>query len=154
MPCFNPGPSFKPDGYLEDVKRVCPNLIDPDNPEDTKVCCQQTQLESLEDQIVASELLFGRCPSCYANFRNLYCYVSLKLLKFIVILKNINEQFLSTSTFVRPIKNTLVFIYSNRWHRIIHLPLMTLKINVIILFSFKSRAYLKVYFLIQGFRRY
>jgi len=76
VPCFNPGPSFKPDGYLEDVKRVCPNLIDPDNPEDTKVCCQQTQLESLEDQIVASELLFGRCPSCYANFRNLYCYTT------------------------------------------------------------------------------
>lgn len=74
IPCYQSKPSFPPED-LDHIREVCPNLV-AENPEDTRVCCQDSQVTVLEEQISASDLLFGRCPSCFANFRNLYCYIT------------------------------------------------------------------------------
>ena len=43
-------------------------------------CCDENQIDTLEAQLVASELLFERCPSCIENFLSFYCHVSFLLL--------------------------------------------------------------------------
>ncbi len=67
--------------HLDLYKRVCPMMVD-ENAEEAELCCNQAQLRTLNRQLVASALIFARCPSCYYNFVSLYCHVSgfLKLL--------------------------------------------------------------------------
>ena len=61
--------------HLNSFKEVCPMMVDADATE-AHVCCDEDQLITLQTQLVASELLFARCPSCSYNFISLYCQVS------------------------------------------------------------------------------
>ncbi|KAL5014594.1 hypothetical protein ScPMuIL_008864 [Solemya velum] len=73
--CYNPGPA-KP---LNDAKGIsllkmyCPDLAIGDNP---STCCSTKQLETMATNMAVPSQIFSRCPSCYHNFLNLYCYMS------------------------------------------------------------------------------
>ena len=61
--------------HLTRFKEVCPMMVDADA-EEADVCCSEGQIDTLEQQLTASALLFYRCPSCLENFVALYCHVS------------------------------------------------------------------------------
>ena len=52
---------------------LCPSMINPDNPSDTRVCCDHTQLMTLETSISLPRQLLARCPACLYNFIDVYC---------------------------------------------------------------------------------
>ncbi|XP_076800191.1 NPC1-like intracellular cholesterol transporter 1 [Clavelina lepadiformis] len=60
--------------WFDSLESVCPMLVSPEGP--TKVCCDRSQLRTLETQLTASELIFQRCPSCLENFVTLYCQIT------------------------------------------------------------------------------
>jgi len=50
-----------------DVSPTCPELAD------GPVCCDRSQYEQLELSMAKAANIFGRCPSCYHNFRKFWC---------------------------------------------------------------------------------
>jgi len=46
------------------------SLIGPNN---TYTCCSVGQMGTMVDQFGLAKLMIGRCPSCYHNFRSLFC---------------------------------------------------------------------------------
>jgi hypothetical protein len=42
-------------------------------PSDTYTCCPAEQIATMADQFGMAKLMLGRCPSCYHNFRSLFC---------------------------------------------------------------------------------
>ncbi|XP_077969319.1 NPC1-like intracellular cholesterol transporter 1 [Styela clava] len=75
VPCKNNSISmehYKGSEFFELYSRTCPDLAPPDS-ESAFACCSWSQLNTLAEQLVASALLFARCPSCVANLYNLIC---------------------------------------------------------------------------------
>lgn len=42
-------------------------------PNNTYTCCAPDQIATMADQFGMAKLMLGRCPSCYYNFRSLFC---------------------------------------------------------------------------------
>jgi Niemann-Pick C1 protein len=40
---------------------------------DTYTCCDPDQIKNMANQFGMAKLMLGRCPSCYYNFRSLFC---------------------------------------------------------------------------------
>lgn len=40
---------------------------------DTYTCCAPDQIRTLSSQLDIAKMMLGRCPSCYYNFRSLFC---------------------------------------------------------------------------------
>ena len=56
---------------LEIVRSLCPMVYKGE--EDTKLCCDLTQLVILQNQTKAAKQILGGCPSCVYNFMDLFC---------------------------------------------------------------------------------
>jgi hypothetical protein len=46
------------------------SLLGPNN---TYTCCPAQQIATMANQFGMAKLMLGRCPSCYYNFRSLFC---------------------------------------------------------------------------------
>ncbi len=46
------------------------SLLGPNN---TYTCCPAGQIATMANQFGLAKLMLGRCPSCYYNFRSLFC---------------------------------------------------------------------------------
>ncbi len=42
-------------------------------PNSTYTCCAPDQIANIANQFGMAKLMLGRCPSCYYNFRSLFC---------------------------------------------------------------------------------
>lgn len=42
-------------------------------PTNTRTCCPAEQIATMAGQFGMAKLMLGRCPSCYHNFRSLFC---------------------------------------------------------------------------------
>ena len=42
-------------------------------PNNTYTCCPTAQISIIADQFGLAKLMLGRCPSCFYNFRSLFC---------------------------------------------------------------------------------
>ena len=70
--CFYNGPARSgtdPDFYAL-LAEVCPWYA---KGNDTKVCCDTSQLKALQTQTGVPQELFSRCPACYRNFMHHFC---------------------------------------------------------------------------------
>ncbi|XP_076084000.1 NPC intracellular cholesterol transporter 1-like isoform X2 [Mytilus galloprovincialis] len=65
-------PLTDPDG-LKILETYCPELITGNN---TLTCCDTTQLRTLQANLGVPQQMLLRCPSCFRNFLNLYCYTT------------------------------------------------------------------------------
>lgn len=55
---------------LQILQKNCPELYKGPN---TVTCCNKHTLKNFTASLSVAEHMLGRCPSCYHNFRNLYC---------------------------------------------------------------------------------
>ncbi|XP_065843628.1 NPC intracellular cholesterol transporter 1-like [Oscarella lobularis] len=55
---------------LAKLKNFCPNLYEGN---DTRTCCDYNQVVALTTQMNVPEQFFSRCPSCWYNFRDVFC---------------------------------------------------------------------------------
>lgn len=55
---------------LQILENYCPELYKGPN---TVTCCNKQTLQNFTASLNVAEHMLGRCPSCYHNFRNLYC---------------------------------------------------------------------------------
>ncbi|KAK0066303.1 Niemann-Pick C1 protein [Biomphalaria pfeifferi] len=67
-----PKPFSTPEG-LQKFKDNCPSLYTGPN---VKTCCSDDQMFTLNDQVAFPRQALQRCPSCYHNFMNLWCYLT------------------------------------------------------------------------------
>jgi hypothetical protein len=42
-------------------------------PNSTYTCCAPDQIANMANQFGMAKMMLGRCPSCYYNFRSLFC---------------------------------------------------------------------------------
>ncbi|XP_062596314.1 NPC intracellular cholesterol transporter 1-like [Saccostrea cucullata] len=73
--CLYQGPSKvmeDPEG-MKILKTYCPDLVTGNQ---TETCCDVAQLRTLQSNMGLPQQFFLRCPSCYNNFLNLYCYLT------------------------------------------------------------------------------
>lgn len=69
--CLYNGPA-KPvdDQESRDIlAELCPEFLQ----SNSKVCCDHNQLSSLQSGMESAQQMMARCPSCWKNFRELYC---------------------------------------------------------------------------------
>ncbi|KAK3790855.1 hypothetical protein RRG08_061620 [Elysia crispata] len=64
---------FKTQKALDVFATACPDLYE--GP-DTKTCCADSQILTLDSQLAVPRQLLKRCPSCFNNFLNLWCYLT------------------------------------------------------------------------------
>lgn len=55
---------------LEDLRAICPELVEKYGDE---FCCSSAQIETLQTNLGMPNAIIGRCPSCYYNFRQIFC---------------------------------------------------------------------------------
>jgi len=56
------------------LARLCPNLFENDkNPE---ICCDNEQIIALDESFELPEPLLSRCPSCFYNFKQMFCHLT------------------------------------------------------------------------------
>ncbi|XP_069106918.1 NPC intracellular cholesterol transporter 1-like, partial [Argopecten irradians] len=67
-------PLTDPDA-LHRLKHYCPSLYHGPGGA-TKTCCSPSQLYTVETNMGLPEQLLRRCPSCYYNFLEIYCFLS------------------------------------------------------------------------------
>ncbi|KAK0402230.1 hypothetical protein QR680_016217 [Steinernema hermaphroditum] len=69
--CIYDGPPKRLDHATEGrLKEICPHLYADKNRE---VCCDTEQVDLLIGQMSVPRQLLARCPSCFANFRSMWC---------------------------------------------------------------------------------
>ena len=75
VPCLSNAPAFTPDRSLfTDLRETCPDLVrNATDFSEVKVCCDQSQIEAIRRSLNQAAPIFQRCPSCYYNFRQIYC---------------------------------------------------------------------------------
>ncbi|CAF0998298.1 unnamed protein product [Adineta ricciae] len=56
---------------LQTLETACGMVYNGQN--DTYTCCSSEQIATMADQFGMAKLMLGRCPSCYYNFRSLFC---------------------------------------------------------------------------------
>jgi hypothetical protein len=86
------------DNKIQDdlFKKLCPMMHEY---HDSPVCCSFNQLLILEHDIVAAKAVIGPCPSCYLNFRTMWCNLACNpnQADFIYVEKTENKPFLNFS---------------------------------------------------------
>ncbi|CAC5359870.1 unnamed protein product [Mytilus coruscus] len=72
--CLYTGPAIalKNETGLKILKTYCPDLLEEKGY--TYTCCDTDQLITIQKNMGLPQQFFLRCPSCYRNFLNLYCY--------------------------------------------------------------------------------
>ncbi|KAI1337014.1 patched family-domain-containing protein [Xylariaceae sp. FL0016] len=69
LPCIDNGLAEAPDDdFAKEIEEVCGPKW-----KDSKVCCNQEQLESLKSSLSTPNQIIGSCPACKDNFYNLFC---------------------------------------------------------------------------------
>ncbi|KAI9708582.1 MAG: hypothetical protein M1820_003800 [Bogoriella megaspora] len=69
LPCANNTLAETPD---TDVRKKLVSICG-EKWSDTKVCCNEEQLDSLNSNLKRAESIIGACPACQTNFFNLFC---------------------------------------------------------------------------------
>ncbi|GFO29707.1 niemann-pick c1 protein [Plakobranchus ocellatus] len=64
---------FKTEKARDVFARDCPSLY---NGPDTETCCSDSQILTLDSQLAVPRQLLQRCPSCFNNFLNIWCYLT------------------------------------------------------------------------------
>lgn len=70
---FTDAISLKNKHEIDLYKKVCPMLYKSDN---DKLCCSYNQLLILQNDLQKAETIIGSCPSCFLNFRTMWCYLT------------------------------------------------------------------------------
>ncbi|XP_015782415.1 NPC intracellular cholesterol transporter 1 isoform X2 [Tetranychus urticae] len=73
IPCYEPHTPqpIANETYRATLKELCPNLfLNNDNP---PVCCSLEQIDALEKSYEAPNQFLGRCPSCFYNWKQIFC---------------------------------------------------------------------------------
>ncbi|VDL60014.1 unnamed protein product [Hymenolepis diminuta] len=74
--CYKPGPPQPINDFptLAKLLSVCPEYQNDHNSDiSLPVCCSSDQVEVFESSLQLAKLMLGSCPSCFANFRRLFC---------------------------------------------------------------------------------
>ncbi|KAL5104238.1 NPC intracellular cholesterol transporter 1 [Taenia crassiceps] len=74
--CYKPGPpqSVSEPSSLSELLKVCPEYQNIENPAvSLPVCCSPDQIAVFVSSLQLVKMFLGSCPSCYANFRRLFC---------------------------------------------------------------------------------
>jgi hypothetical protein len=68
---------------MDEFKRICSPLYDKlsreqsiENDIELRLCCSDSQMEVLKRDIMIAEAVVGNCPSCYLNFRMMWCHIT------------------------------------------------------------------------------
>lgn len=73
-PCAYNGPAKKLTNDttpgLDDLRLICPELVEKYG---GKFCCAPAQIETLQSNLGLPQAIIGRCPSCFYNFRQIFC---------------------------------------------------------------------------------
>uniref|UniRef100_A0A5K3F8N3 SSD domain-containing protein n=1 Tax=Mesocestoides corti TaxID=53468 RepID=A0A5K3F8N3_MESCO len=73
--CYKPGPPQSiSDASLTKLLQACPEYTNPQTSNASlPVCCSSDQVEVFTSSLQQAKLILGSCPSCFANFRRLFC---------------------------------------------------------------------------------
>jgi len=63
-------PQVVDDHDLHTLEHFCPELVAKYN---STLCCSQSQILDLSQNLALPQSIISRCPSCYYNFRQLFC---------------------------------------------------------------------------------
>lgn len=55
---------------LDDLRQICPELVEKYG---DKFCCAPSQITTLQSNLALPQSVIGRCPSCFYNFRQIFC---------------------------------------------------------------------------------
>ncbi|KAF6030906.1 NPC1 [Bugula neritina] len=74
--CLYEGPplNMNNDTALSILKNYCPTLFD--HSDDPPLCCDSHQVSTFANNMGAPKQFLSRCPSCYQNFLDLFCYTT------------------------------------------------------------------------------
>lgn len=76
IPCYNKHPPREVDeGSLETLKLLCPLLFEPGH-NSTGFCCNPEQIHAMKASLDQAKPFIGKCPSCYYNWKNIFCQLS------------------------------------------------------------------------------
>ena len=59
--------------FFDKLVQLCPNVINRDDPSNTRVCCDLNQLNTLDQSISLPRQALARCPACLYNFIDIFC---------------------------------------------------------------------------------
>nr|CDS20424.1 Niemann Pick C1 protein [Echinococcus granulosus] len=74
--CYKPGPPqpISEPSSLAKLLLVCPEYLNTNDPAASlPVCCPPDQIEVFVTSLQLVKMFLGSCPSCFANFRRLFC---------------------------------------------------------------------------------
>lgn len=60
---------------IDTLKNLCPEMVAA-NESETKTCCSASQLNTFNKNMNIPRETMSRCPSCYKNLVNMYCYLT------------------------------------------------------------------------------
>ncbi|CAF1029966.1 unnamed protein product [Rotaria sordida] len=85
-------------------------------PNSTYTCCAPDQIATIANQFGMAKLMLGRCPSCYYNFRSLFCGMtcSADQSRFISIIETGNSTLYPGRTTVEAINYTIANDFGER----------------------------------------
>jgi hypothetical protein len=58
------------DHDMHTLEQFCPELV---SKYGSDLCCAQSQIIDLAQNLALPKSIIGRCPACYYNFRQLFC---------------------------------------------------------------------------------
>ena len=71
LPCSVSMPARRvPDHDLHTLETYCPELVEKYGSE---LCCAQSQILDLVQNLALPQSIIARCPSCFYNFRQIFC---------------------------------------------------------------------------------
>ena len=79
------------------IRDLCPALFEGHNDLMAPLCCNKEQILILNEDLKKAEALIGNCPSCYFNFRNMWCHMTCS--------PNQADFVIAKTTVIRPIHN-------------------------------------------------
>ena len=71
----HPAPVLSDHDGISILEQLCPQMVAA-NASTTKTCCSSSQLKTFQSNMKLPDETMSRCPSCYKNLVDLYCYMT------------------------------------------------------------------------------
>lgn len=85
-------------------------------PNNTYTCCAPSQIATMANQFGLAKLMLGRCPSCYYNFRSIFCSLSCGIdhSRYLTILEMGNSSVYENETTVEQVEYRMAGDFGQR----------------------------------------
>lgn len=73
IPCYIDDPSFEPPKVSGELKKILTDVCGEEWNDIDQVCCSESQILNLRDNLHKAESIIASCPACLKNFRHIFC---------------------------------------------------------------------------------